>query len=100
MRAELGSKTFGISWAPFLDENFQTVSFEVKATLHDDGRFSYEEGTVLRMRAQDELFHHTDGTRSLRSEAPIDLVTVGRSRSRPGLRARGKPATIPPCSRS
>ena len=60
MSAEVGAETFGVSSNPFLDETFKTVRFVVKVTIHEDGSFSYDEDTVLKIRDAGELFHHTD----------------------------------------
>ena len=58
--ATQGLDTWGICSAPFLDWAFKTVEFRIKVTLHPDGTWAYEEDTVLKIRGQDELFHHTD----------------------------------------
>ena len=36
------------------------MSFRLKVTFHADGTWTYDEDTVLRIRGQAELFHHTD----------------------------------------
>lgn len=51
---------FGICVSPFLDYAFKTVEFRIKVTINEDGTWSYEEDTVLRIRGKSELFHHTD----------------------------------------
>lgn len=51
---------FGIRSAPFLDEAFKTVEFRIQVTIHDDGSWSYEQDTVLKILGQEELFHHVD----------------------------------------
>jgi hypothetical protein len=58
--ATQGLDTWGICSAPFLDWAFKTVEFRIKVTVHPDGTWGYEEDTVLRIRGQEELFHHTD----------------------------------------
>ena len=63
LEATQGLDTFGICSAPFLDTAFKTVSFRITVTLHDDGSWSYDEDTVLKIRGQAELFHHTDRNR-------------------------------------
>jgi hypothetical protein len=60
LSAELGSPTYGITSNKFLDEEFQTVGFKVKFTIRDDNTISYEEDTVIKIKGQAELFHHTD----------------------------------------
>jgi hypothetical protein len=66
LAAELGSPTFGICSAPFLDREFQTVRYDLVCTLHDDGTFSYEGDTQMRMPGRAELFHHVDKNRLTR----------------------------------
>ncbi|MCA9681076.1 MAG: FABP family protein [Myxococcales bacterium] len=59
MKAERGSTTFGILGNPYLEREFQMLSFEVTVTLDGDS-YSYEEDTVLKIVGRDQLFHHTD----------------------------------------
>ena len=40
LTAEFGSKTFGICSNPFLDEEFQTIGFELEMNLNGDGSFT------------------------------------------------------------
>lgn len=61
LAADVGSETLGICSSPFLDEEFKTVRYEVKVTVNDDGTWTYASDTVLRIKGQAELFHHTDG---------------------------------------
>lgn len=58
--ATLGSRTYGICSNPFLDEEFQTVRYELKVTIHDPQTISYEEDSQLRIKGQPNLFHHRD----------------------------------------
>jgi hypothetical protein len=60
LSAEVGSETYGICSNLFLDEEFKTVRYEVRITAHDSDSFSYDEDTVLQIKGQSELFHHTD----------------------------------------
>ena len=60
LSAEVGSDTYGISSNLFLDREFKTVRFELKVTVHDANSFSYEEDTQLKIKGQDDIFHHTD----------------------------------------
>ncbi len=60
LRAERGSTTFGICSGPFLDQAFCTASFWIRVTIHPDGRWSYEEDTVLVIPGRDRPFHHRD----------------------------------------
>ncbi|HKX41999.1 MAG TPA: heme-binding beta-barrel domain-containing protein [Burkholderiaceae bacterium] len=58
--ATRGSEVYGICSNPFLDHAFQTVEFRIRVTTHPDGRWSYEQDTVMQIRGRDEPFHHTD----------------------------------------
>ena len=60
LSAEVGSETYGICSNLFLDREFKTVRYELEVTIHDPDSFSYAEETVLRIKDQPELFHHTD----------------------------------------
>ena len=55
-----GAADGGICSSPFLLYAFRTVEFRITVTYHDDGTWSYEEDSVLKIHAQAELFHHTD----------------------------------------
>ena len=58
--ATRGTEVYGICSNPFLEHAFQTVEFRIKVTTHPDGRWSYDQDTVMRIRGRDEPFHHTD----------------------------------------
>ena len=58
--ATLGSEVYGILSNPFLDRAFQTVSFRIHVTVHDDGTWSYEEHTALRIPNREGLVDHID----------------------------------------
>jgi hypothetical protein len=60
LRAERGSPTFGICSGPFIDAAFRTTEFRIRVTLHSDGRWSYDEDTVMMIRGRDQPFHHRD----------------------------------------
>ena len=55
-----GAADGGICSSPFLQYAFRTVEFRIKVAYHDDGTWSYEEDTVLKIHGQPEPFHHTD----------------------------------------
>ena len=60
VKATLGSPTAGIISAPFLNENFRTLSYTLTISLDDGGTLTYEQDTVLQIAGQAEPFHHTD----------------------------------------
>jgi hypothetical protein len=61
---------FGIRSAPFLEYAFRTVEFRIKVSVHPDGTWTYDEDTVLMIRGQTELFHHTDRNTLMRIAEP------------------------------
>ncbi len=60
MSAEVGSEIYGVTSNPFLDRAKRTIRFELTVTIHDDGRFSYDEDTQIEIEGKTEIFHHTD----------------------------------------
>ena len=60
MSAKEGDEMAGILSTPFLVKAFKTVQYLLKVTVHDDGTFSYEEDTQLKIHGQEDIFHHTD----------------------------------------
>lgn len=50
----------GISSNPFLDYAFRTVEFRIQVSIHENGTWSYEQDTVMKIKDQAELFHHVD----------------------------------------
>jgi len=58
--ATLGSKTYGVCSNPFLDEEFQTIRYDVKFELIDEDTFSYDENTQLKIKDQTRIFDHTE----------------------------------------
>ena len=58
--ATLGSDMYGILSNPFLDRAFQTVSFRMRVTVHDDGTWSYEEHTEMRVSGREGVVDHVD----------------------------------------
>jgi len=60
VEAVRGSLTNGIVSNPFLEHAFRTVRYAVTVTVHADGRWSYEQETMLVIPGQDQPFAHTD----------------------------------------
>jgi len=60
LSAEVGSEVYGVTSNPFLERAKRTICFELTVTIHDDGRFSYDEDTQIRIEGRDGIFHHTD----------------------------------------
>ena len=60
LKASHDSENFGIRSAPFLDYAFKTVEFRIKIVINSNGTWSYDEDTVLMIRGNTDLFHHTD----------------------------------------
>ena len=58
--ATLGSEVYGIVSNPFLDRAFRTVSFRNRVTVNDDGTWSYEEHTTMRIPDREGLVDHVD----------------------------------------
>jgi hypothetical protein len=60
LRAGAGEPCYNIGENTYLYANASTVGYEVDVTLNDDGTWSYQETTMLRMKEFDDLFPHTD----------------------------------------
>ena len=61
MYAKQGDPQYAIGENRYLAEHAATVSYDLAITLNDDGSWSYEESTMLKMSAmRGELFAHTD----------------------------------------
>ena len=58
--AKEGDLNAGISSNPFLNYAFRTVEFRIQVKINDDGTWSYEQDTVMKIKDQAELFHHVD----------------------------------------
>lgn len=56
----VGSDTYGICSNKFLDREFKTVRYELDLTINDVDSFSYKEDTQIKIKGQDNIFHHTD----------------------------------------
>ena len=71
VRATRGTETYGILSNPFLDQAFQTVSFEMTVTVHDDGSWSYEQHTKMRVPGREGLVDHVDRNTLRRVGDPV-----------------------------
>jgi hypothetical protein len=60
LAATIGSNVYGICSNPFLDEEFQTVRYDVKFELIDEDTFSYDENTQIKIKGQSRIFDHTE----------------------------------------
>jgi hypothetical protein len=68
--ATRGAESYGILSNPFLERAFQTVSFRIRITVHDDGTWSYEEHTEMRVPGREGLVDHVDRNTLRRIAAP------------------------------
>lgn len=69
LTAVLGSTTYGICSNKFLDEEFQTVRYDVKFELIDEDTFSYAENSQLKIKGQGKIFDHTESNTLQRVKA-------------------------------
>ena len=60
LSARSGHPQYAIGENSYLAKNASTVSYDVTITINDDGTWSYDESTMLRMKEFGELFAHTD----------------------------------------
>ena len=60
LKASVGDGQYPIGEGRYLTANASSVSYEVTVTLNDDGTWSYDETTMLRMNEMPELLAHTD----------------------------------------
>jgi hypothetical protein len=60
LKAELGSKTFGIASNPFLDKEFRTVEYEIQIAFLDEDTFTYDQRTQIQVKGQPKIFGHRD----------------------------------------
>jgi hypothetical protein len=60
LSAELGSHTYGLCSNKFLDEEFQTVRYDVKFEFIDEDVFTYDENTQIKIKGQGRIFDHTE----------------------------------------
>ena len=69
MKAELGSPTYGLCSNKFLDEEFQTISYDVKFELISENEFKYDENTRIKMKGRDQIFDHTERNTLVRKQS-------------------------------
>jgi hypothetical protein len=76
--ATLGSEVYGILSNPFLDRVFHTVGFRMRVTINDDGTWSYEEHTQMRIPDREDLVDHIDRNtlRRIGEPTPNPLATT------------------------
>ena len=60
LTADVASEIYGICSKKFLNEEFKTVRFEMKITIHNNDSFTYDQDTQLQIKGNPNLFHHTD----------------------------------------
>jgi len=60
LNAAKGDPNYAIGENSYLAARASTVAYTVTITLHDDGSWSYDENTTLRMSEFDHPFAHTD----------------------------------------
>jgi hypothetical protein len=77
LRCEAGSPYWGTCSNPFLEGSFKTLAYNIRVTVHDDGTWSYEQDTVLKVAGTDQVFHHTDAN-TLRKIAEADPNPMAR----------------------
>jgi hypothetical protein len=68
LKAQLGSKTFGICSNPFLDKEFQTVEYEIRVDFPDENTLVYDQITKIQMKGQSKIFEHRDKNTLKRSK--------------------------------
>ncbi len=60
LTSEVGSETYGICSNRFLDEQFKSLRYDLTVRKLDANTFSYEEDTLIKIKGQEDLFHHTE----------------------------------------
>jgi len=60
LHAKHGAPQYSIGENKYLAENASTLSYDVTITINDDGTWSYDEVTMLKMVEMDEPFAHKD----------------------------------------
>jgi hypothetical protein len=60
LNAKAGDPQYSIGENKYLARNASTLSYTVTITINDDGSWSYDETTMLKMKEFEEPFAHTD----------------------------------------
>lgn len=84
LTARRGSETNGICSNPFIEQAFQTESYTITVTLHDDGTWSYQQTMRLHVSGYGEPFEHTDTN---------TLHKIGEAIPNPSFQAENENAT-------
>lgn len=58
--ATLGSTTYGVCSNLFLDQEFQTVKYDITFSFVDENQFIYSENTQIKIKGQNRIFDHTE----------------------------------------
>ncbi len=58
--ADVGCETYGICSNKFLDEEFKSIRYELKMEKINENSFRYDEDTLIKIKGQKEIFHHTE----------------------------------------
>ena len=83
--ATRGETVNGVNSNPFLEQAFRTDEYRIKVTIHDDGTWSYEQDTVLKIEGADKVFHHIDRNRLTRvAEATANPLALQTRREAAG----------------
>ena len=80
--ATRGETTYGICSTDFLEYAFRTDSYRLEITFNDDGSWSYDQSTMLKVKGQDELFRHRDRNTLVKvaepTPNPLFLIVNGK----------------------
>lgn len=76
LEAVRGSTVNGIASNPFLEHAFRTERYTITVTKHADGRWSYEQETLLVTPARSTPFAHTDRNTLVQVGAPTPNPTA------------------------
>ena len=83
--AKRGSTVNGIASGPFLEEAFKTTHYRIKITVHQDGKWSYDETTILEIKGRTVPFEHTD---------TATLVKIAEPTPNPAAQAASAPTAM------